>query len=382
MSGPKCSKVEIVSAEELARRAQIAERDRFDRARERFEVDLARYRALCAAQGSVALDVEVPVPQNSIESLEASLTLLEAEQAALSAEIEQAVRQGVAERASKALVHFNAPALTIEAARSDSSATSLQSARERAANILARLSADVDPAELDRIESFVGSLDNARSDSQLDAALIQLRSLVGEAERSARGRHQRRETIETLERPLDGLGGSAVIAMRGFLRGIDLNTRLDLDLRARVAEIRATAEHERDRTFALKVLAESMEAVGLKVGDDFVTSVGAESATVRLPGHGSHGVRVREHEGRILTNIVRFDQDWKRSPMTDKAAEETWCDSYHRTAAEMKRRGVAISLERADAPGQTPVQVEQNAPWVEEWVDYDDGATLGEREIR
>jgi hypothetical protein len=58
-----------------------------------------------------------------------------------------------------------------------------------------------------------------------------------------------------------------------------------------------------------------------------------------------------------MLNVVRFDTDGRRDSLADKDAEESFCRDFAKLKDKMREEGADLTMLRADAPGQTPIQV-------------------------
>ena len=225
------------------------------------------------------------------------------------------------------------------------------------ADVLARLPADA-PADIaSKCEALAHGYLEASSQSGKAKVLDGIRHLV-QVEQDRQARIARNSVIiEKLYQELDGLSNDMVDTLRGVLKGLDRASALPAGLRDRVTAAKAAAEAAQDREFVLATAAKALAELGYAVGEDFRTAVPSSGALVELPHSSRHGVQIRERNQRLQLNVVRFDQDGRRDSPADKDAEESFCRDFAALKDRMREEGVDLRMLRADAPGQTPIQV-------------------------
>ena len=368
MSGPKSGYYEVVSAAEQQRRQLAAARDRYERAR-------AAARELQGAISSAAAtygDLGVRVP---LKAAAAGASAADVDRAAesLRAAMAEAQRKLDAAVGRARLRLLAADGVIVSAVlkpepgrgvpEAGRGAPEQRRAAERPADddaigrVLARLPADA-PAEVAaRCASLARAYADAASGPAKERSLDGIRYIV-QAEQDRQARIRRNGTLlEELYRELDGLSSAEVETVRGMLKGVDPAGELPEGLRDRVAAARAAAERERDREFALAAAGKALSDLGYAVGDDFRTAVPSAGALVELPHGGNYAVQIRERGQQLLFNVVRFDEDGPGDAAQDSHAEEAFCRDFDRFGARLRAEGVHLAMQRADAPGQTPMQV-------------------------
>lgn len=286
------------------------------------------------------------------------------------------VREPRPDRRAKPAAAGSASASAAEAAEAAEAETA--QAVAKLGTVLARLPADAPASLVDRSHALGRAYLSSASPAERANVLDAIRHLVqGEQDRQVRIARNA-AVIEALYRELDGLDGERVATLRGRLKGQDLAAALTDGLREEVAAAKAAAEAEQDRQFVLEAAAKALGELGYAVGDDFRTAVPSAGAVLDLPHSARHGLRIRERGRRLELNVVRFDHEGRRDPFADHDAEEAFCRDFAKVKDRMREDGVDLSMLRADAPGQTPMQVLAAPP--AQRRDRDEGAQ-GEREL-
>jgi hypothetical protein len=244
-----------------------------------------------------------------------------------------------------------------ESAQTESAQTESALTEGKLAGVLARLPAAA-PAEIvARCETLARGYLEAPGQPEKARVLDGIRHLV-QVEQDRQVRITRNSAIiEELYRELDGLSNDTVDTLRGVLKGLDRAAGLPEGLRDRVAAAKAAAEAEQDREFVLATAAKALAELGYAVGEDFRTAVPSSGALLELPHSARHGLQVRERNQRLMLNVVRFDTDGRRDSLADKDAEESFCRDFAKLKDKMREEGADLTMLRADAPGQTPIQV-------------------------
>jgi hypothetical protein len=260
---------------------------------------------------------------------------------------------------SAVLVEERRPA---KPARAESARAESVLGDRKLAEVLGRLPAEAPAEVVARGETLARGFREASGPSEKARVLDGLRLLV-QAEQDRQTRIARNSAvIEELYRELDGLRSNPVDTCRGVLKGLDPAAALPAGLRDRVAAVKAAAEAERDTEFVLATAARALAELGYAVGEDFRTVVPSSGALLELPHSPRHGLQIRERNHRLMLNVVRFDADGRRDPRADKDAEESFCGDFAKLKGRMRAEGVDLSMLRADAPGQTPIQVLRDTP--------------------
>jgi hypothetical protein len=355
----------------LRRRRIAAARDRHSRVLATVQ---AFQSALSAAQATYG-DLAVSVPQANVSRAreaedwdQASDTLATGLDTA-KRQLEEAVRaarlrmlSAEGSRVSAVLVEEPRPrrragSAATGSAQTESAQTESALTEGKLAGVLARLPAAA-PAEIvARCETLARGYLEAPGQPEKARVLDGIRHLV-QVEQDRQVRITRNSAIiEELYRELDGLSNDTVDTLRGVLKGLDRAAGLPEGLRDRVAAAKAAAEAEQDREFVLATAAKALAELGYAVGEDFRTAVPSSGALLELPHSARHGLQVRERNQRLMLNVVRFDTDGRRDSLADKDAEESFCRDFAKLKDKMREEGADLTMLRADAPGQTPIQV-------------------------
>jgi hypothetical protein len=383
VSGPKSGDYHVVSEAELRRRRIAAAKDRHSRVLAAVQA----FRGTLAAAEATYGRLGVSVPQATVsrpgeaedwdrtsdaltsglsqakdelaETVRvARLRMLSAEGAQMSAVLVEERRPAKPARAESA----RAESARAESARAESARAESVLGDRKLAEVLGRLPAEAPAEVVARGETLARGFREASGPSEKARVLDGLRLLV-QAEQDRQTRIARNSAvIEELYRELDGLRSNPVDTCRGVLKGLDPAAALPAGLRDRVAAVKAAAEAERDTEFVLATAARALAELGYAVGEDFRTVVPSSGALLELPHSPRHGLQIRERNHRLMLNVVRFDADGRRDPRADKDAEESFCGDFAKLKGRMRAEGVDLSMLRADAPGQTPIQVLRDTP--------------------
>jgi hypothetical protein len=101
----------------------------------------------------------------------------------------------------------------------------------------------------------------------------------------------------------------------------------------------------------------ALDELGYDVAEGFTTAVAAGGAVVPLPRSPRHGVQVRERDGHVLFNVVRYTGGQGQADVVaDRDAEAHWCNGYDRLVALAAEKGVHLDLSRPEPPGLQPLQ--------------------------
>ena len=376
MSGPKSGDYHVVSEAELRRRRIAAAKDRHSRVLAAIQA----FRGTLAAAEATYGRLGVSVPQATVsrpgeaedwdrtsDTLTSGLshakdelaeTIRVARLRMLSAEGSQMSAVLVEDRQSRR----PAKPAGAESASAESAGAESVLGDRKLADVLARLPAEAPAEVVARGQTLARGFREASAPSEKARVLDGLRLLV-QAEQDRQTRIARNNAvIEELYRELDGLRNDTVDTCRGVLKGLDPAAALPAGLRDRVASAKAAAEAERDTEFVLATAARALAELGYAVGEDFRTVVPSSGALLELPHSPRHGLQIRARNQRLMLNVVRFDSDGRRDPRADKDAEESFCGDFAKLKGRMRAEGVDLSMLRADAPGQTPIQVLRDTP--------------------
>jgi hypothetical protein len=377
----------VVDNGELARREQAAAEDHYRRVIEEAQAVGA---SIAAARGAFGLaDVEVPAvakvgrragaaelaaaAQATQAAVAAARVAYEAAMATARAEAmtagssavmsgrglaDDAVAEREARRAERAAQaeQTGAPA----SAAAEAAGVPPSQADERRGQVqrvVARLPAEVPSEALRRIEAAAAKALGAVDDEVAFAReRDRVRMLVQTAADADR---ERRDVVARVERwraELDGLDGEAVAAVRDRLDHVDPLRPLPSDLGSAVRSAANDARSARDRSFALGALAETLDELGYEVDQGFSTAVSDGGAVVPLPRSNQHGVQVRERDGHVYFNVVRYEDGSTGDAVADRNAESHWCSGYDRLVALARDKGVVLEMPPPAPPGHQPLQ--------------------------
>jgi hypothetical protein len=368
VSGPKSGDYHVVSEAELRRRRIAAAKDRHSRVLAAVQA----FRGTLAAAEATYGRLGVSVPQATVsrpgeaEDWDRTSDALTSGLSQAKDELAETVRvarlrmlSAEGAQMSAVLVEERRPA---KPARAESARAESVLGDRKLAEVLGRLPAEAPAEVVARGETLARGFREASGPSEKARVLDGLRLLV-QAEQDRQTRIARNSAvIEELYRELDGLRSNPVDTCRGVLKGLDPAAALPAGLRDRVAAVKAAAEAERDTEFVLATAARALAELGYAVGEDFRTVVPSSGALLELPHSPRHGLQIRERNHRLMLNVVRFDADGRRDPRADKDAEESFCGDFAKLKGRMRAEGVDLSMLRADAPGQTPIQVLRDTP--------------------
>lgn len=348
MSDGKASSYRVVSAEELRRRALAAARDRLDRAN-RAALELG---ALVSAAATTygGLDVEVPAGSPSASDDPAVIDKLahqvESQVAATRSRAHEAIARArsrhMQEAANSLLTSLRPtePLAELKTARASAPAVEVQ--LDDALRIVRRLPGDAPSSAVERCGQLVTEISSVGPETRRAVLLTALRTEVQAARDRSETVTMNRDELARLYRQLDGLDGEEASSMRGYLRGLPLDSPLPSDLVARVDRVRQEALREQDRRFALQVTREVLEEQGYALGEDFVTVVAsADGAVLPLAASRRHGVRVRERAGQLLFNVVRFDKTEDGS--SDDDAATAFCQDFETIVHRADEHGLSMT---------------------------------------
>jgi hypothetical protein len=217
---------------------------------------------------------------------------------------------------------------------------------------LARLPGAADADEVRRAEGVAKDALAAGDGVSFRRAVDRLRMTVAATAERHKAIDARSREIEALRAGLDGLTGSDVDSVRQRLDATDPTKVLPTDLVAVVEATAARARAERDRSFALDAVAETLIDLGYEVGDDFDEAAArAGGAVVALPGARSedHAVRVAAGPADLRFELLRYE-DAAGDRARDRAVEETWCRDQERLVDGVADLGMDLMFGPPEEP--------------------------------
>jgi len=220
---------------------------------------------------------------------------------------------------------------------------------------MARLPGAADAGEVERAEGVANEVLTAGDEVSFRRAVDRLRMAVAATTEHHKAIDARSREIEGLRAGLDGLTGAEVDRARQCLDATDPAVVLPADLAELAAEVEATAARaraERDRSFALDAVAETLIDLGYEVGDDFDEAAArAGGAVVALPGARSedHAVRVAAGPADLRFELLRYE-DAAGDRARDRAVEETWCRDQERLVDGVADLGMDLTFGPPEEP--------------------------------
>lgn len=224
--------------------------------------------------------------------------------------------------------------------------------------VAARLPADADAGVVRQLDDAVQRALVAEDEAGHALAMAQLREIVAAEQKANEQRSRAHTEWAQLHEKLDGLSSGAVDEVRTVLASSDPDMPPPTDLMHRVESAAASARAESDKAFVLDAVVAAFADLGYEIDDNFAGAVENTGEVVPLPWSRAHGVQVREREGHLLFNVVRFrDRAGPTAdPVADQQAEQRFCDDYDRLISAAAERGVTLHLARTDPAGLQPLQ--------------------------
>lgn len=347
MSGPKSGSYQVVSPEELERRALAAAQDRYSRAN--------------ATRDSVLNALSAYSPGEKASATPAGATSREVNSAALSLEQanEELAAQLVQAQVADALgamvriridlpMRDDSPLSSTDPTVADDS----MGIRQRSEALVQRTLEEVGPAAAPEMRRDLQRVMSATTPTQSRLAY----SLLGKTAQRLRDEHRYlrrwRKDRDAVLSALDGCTGSEASAVRAAVDFAQEGSRLPVSL-AQASDVAKRDRASQDAQFVREKVADVLTSMGYESRSAPQVSVPDSGALLELEGHPRHIVRLLEHHGQLLFNVVGVGQS--ASPTEDAAAERDACEVWQVLSQRLTRSGVRWTLERQDAPGQTPV---------------------------
>ena len=247
--------------------------------------------------------------------------------------------------------------------------TRAQVAAAKAAEIVAEVAGQADPAEHALIERAMAAVSEAATEHSAEVHLLELRRVA----QSLRERDRLIRECEAWRDRLTGLDGEAVGALREEIAAIAQGAMpASRDFANRVETCAATAEAEADRRYAEQVLIEELEKLGYWVDTTLETVTAGDGQVLLAHPNLDDEYRVELADTRNAREermrLVRAEdgRDDLRSPAeraaTDAAHEERWCGDLARAIQGMKGRNVRGRITASIRPGAAPVTRVRTVP--------------------
>ena len=360
MSGPKGGSYEVVSVEELERRALLASRDRFERARASFE---SVSRALAGFEPG--LETDAPSAVGDSAAVAAAASALEVQVRGLKARLSD-------HRVAEAIAAI--PRVYVDLGEAASAQTGSSALRDTP-----QISSTPGAARLDVVAMAEALLVDLvrRTGSQSEGDLLRRLATVRAASTAAQGRlalddlrfaaQQVHDRFRAEERAragnaaareaalaiLDGCTGSEAARARDEIVRVRAGDPIPISPEA--AEELARADRAAaDAEFVQNAVVSVLSDLGYQVGGPMTVAVAEGGALLELPGHSHHLARLRSRSGQLQFSVVRVGGN-PNDVAGDAAAEVTACDVFEDIRESLMESGVAWTLSRQDPPGAIPV---------------------------
>ncbi|MGH9128247.1 MAG: hypothetical protein ACRDY2_04590 [Acidimicrobiales bacterium] len=369
MSGPKCCHYEVVSAEELERRAleqakaawcaYLSKRGTFMAV---VEAARSHYGEGISAIGDITADV-LHTSEEYRRALHQEVVRLEMAETRFRTEVADARARamvaavgglGVSERVQ---VRSAGDALAKYRGGGQRQAASAAERREAVGRALRRLDGDADSARVAAIQRLAEQVLANGNDGRATTELVVLQDDIQVANREAMERRQADREIAALDVELAGVGGVEVSRLRARLAD-DLrdHARPGEELRAAVAEAVRAGKVNADRRFATAVAVACLGELGYDVEPGFETRVADGGVLHATNTHAAgYGVQIRALPGGSLGFHVVRSQSVAADAVREKEVEEEWCSDFAGLCRAAKGRGVDFALTRVEPPGSLPI---------------------------
>ncbi len=364
MSGPKCSSYENRAAREA--REKLAADQYFDEiAREvsafQAEAMLVSSRMGIASQASVL----VPRPIGSASDVRSAANSMRAALGDARSAHRQTVFDAEIAELAVTIASKAAPVEALGERKYDGPRIAhfdVDSWDARLQRALTSIPNDVTDTELSAIRSTADAAATAIARRARPSVVTSLVDSVNQLSYQARRRSELHEMIaseraelrkQLLELPVDDVTLELfrqIDARDPGLHTADLATTVASDVTRRSA-----LAAESDRIEVLAAAAKALADAGYQLGEDFATSTSPDSIA-RVEG-GQHAVRVREHSGELLFNVIRVDPEGKTAPEQDGRAETRWCKDFAGVRRKLAADGIDLELRMHIAAGAQLVDV-------------------------
>lgn len=371
MSGPKGYSYEVVSAEELARRARLAAQQRADTMEQQFEAEAAQASAWGRLDEVARIRDAVPRAASTVADLEARARALGSAREQLRQGQEQAVRERARELVADSLGAVNVSIGTdlrrSSAQKSSTSRTSGAPSRpadagrqadERRLGELAKVIAD-HPAIADQCTQALDAVGEAMREGTplgvrkaLRAAEAKVSDLVHEHSLRQQFEHDRDDALATFA----DIPGPGAASLRRRLASAQDRAELAA-ISHRLVSAREQVRIDADREFVLAAAREALAEIGYVVADPDQTVGASEEAgmlatSAKYPDHALK-LLFSSDDARFFTNVVALgDTD----PADDAAVEQRSCADVAAVTRLMAEHGVRASMTFHRAPGEVPLE--------------------------
>lgn len=372
MSGPKGYSYEVVSAEELARRARAAAQQRADTMADRFELAATRAAAWGRSDEVTRLRAGVPHATTTTDDLEARARAFEAARKKLDQGQQQVMRDQARQLVSESLGAVKvsiagslgrsstrqAGSTEVRAPSATPSPDRERQAEQRRLSELGRVIAD-HPTIAEQCKPALDAVAAAMShgtplgvQKALRAAEAKVSDLVHEHSLRQQFEHDRDDALATFA---DIPGADAVSLRRRLASAQD---RAELAATSeRLVAAREQVRIDADRAFVLAAAREALAEIGYVVADPEQTVGTSEVAgmVATSPKYPDHALKLlfSSDDARFFTNVVALgDTD----PADDAAVEQRSCADVAAVTRLMAEHGVRASMTFHRAPGEVPLE--------------------------
>ncbi len=380
MSGPKGCSVQVVSAQELERRALVAARARYDEAARRAE-RLARELKEAERRG---VDVPARVHHGGAPSTSAACERAAGELDDACDWVERELLRRVGEHLAQRLVegltasqgHDDGASLVVTPVEvvlhggrpvPVAGATPAEDGwRDRVAasvhHALACLG-DLQQADWEAVRSRALAVLAATESGRAHTLLLVLQDDVDARLRAATDRRALERQAQEFRARLAAVEAVDASTAQGLRHRLDVALRtaglacLPQQLFAELASVEARARSEADRRYALQAAAQCLAELGYEVDEGFETVAPGRPEYVSRPDWQGYAVQVRTlpATGDIIFNVVR--SQGVPSTARDTQIETAWCEDFRAARVRAGQLGVSIDLKEHVPAGVVPVQV-------------------------
>jgi hypothetical protein len=371
MSGPKGGSYQVVSAEELERRALVTAKQRYSRVR-------ADFFALTATLSGYGEHIAEPTasPKGDSAAVTDAATALEAAIGPMKARLSDHRVKAALAAIPKVKITLNvAPASDVRTT-TDRTATRVtpaspgQSRRATAADYIAQAEAlvakTVEATGGDVPAPIVAKLTAMQKHPQASSvsmriALDDLRLAVQRHRDEAKQKQRNAKLREQVLAVLDGCEGAEALSIRRSVEltapGAPVPVTLLVAQQVAAADTAAT-----DAAFVQAAVVDALSDLGYEVETSMDVAVAQGGVLLEIPGHKQHAARIQAKAGQLRFNVVRTRE--VNSEQDDVQAEVDACVLVDQLREELSEAGVAWTVSRRDPPGARPVAKSRRTPKV------------------
>ena len=313
MSGPKGGHYEVVSAEELERRALVTAHQRHSRLR-------ADFLALCDTLSGYGESVARPTdsPTGDSNAVNAASATLEAEIVRLQALLSDHRVKAALAAIPKVKITLNvAPSpgtpsssdsrdqstrTSTRKARTATSADYIAQAEAIVAKAILSTQAEIPAPILTKLTSMQGSA-QASTDS-LRMALDDLSLSVQRHRDELKQQQVNAKLREQILATLDGCEGAEAALLRRSVERITPGSAVPSSV-IDAQQVAAADAAATDATFVQTAVVDALSELGYEVDEAMDVVVAQGGVLLEIPGHKQHAARIRAKDGQLRFNVVR-----------------------------------------------------------------------------